>query len=64
MLVYMYTCIRIYAGVHVCLCVYIMECIRVSVGVHVYVACVYGYVCECFMCVLILLPLFVFGGVL
>ena len=42
----------------------LVECIRVRVGVHVYVACVYGYVCECFMCVLILLPLFVFGGVL
>ena len=28
MLVYAYTCIRIYAGVHVCLCVYIVECIH------------------------------------
>ena len=31
---YVYTCIRIYAGVHVCLCVYIVKCIRVR-----------GYVC-------------------
>ena len=46
MLVYVYTCIRIYAGVHVCLCVYIVECIRIR-----------GYVCVS-SCVLLRVAVF------